>query len=188
MDELESQRYTKKEFESLSKEDKRLLIIQDALDSVTMEIVKPARGNYVHKIWYENSIKSIKENPKISCEVCELGALLISTCRFVNELTYDGVNALLHKGAKFKNFNKLFSNDQLILIESCFEGSFKRMDSRYGLRNMGLPYYNYEYNGDVYETALEYFELFPDATDRMVAIFINMIYNDGIFIPEQDLD
>ena len=121
MKKLESQRYTQKEFESISIKYQRLLIIQDALDSITMNITTPRTGCYLLS---SNDImlsKSIKEKPELKCYVCELGALLVSTCRFVNELNYGDIEYILLAGAKFDKFNKIFSNEQLLLIECCFE-------------------------------------------------------------------
>jgi len=179
---LESQRYTQEEFESLSIKNQRLLIIQDALDSITMDITVPRTGCYL-KSDALNEYKSIKENPELECYVCELGALLVSTCRFVNILYYKQVEDVLINGRKFDKFNKIFSNEQLLLIECCFEGFVS--GNRYGKKQNDD--FSTEYISNVSQIANDFLGTFLNTTDRMVAIFINMIYNDGIFIPEQDI-
>ena len=181
---LESQRFKNEEFEKMPIEQKRLVVIQDALDSIALGIVEPKVGDYVvvtsRELSRDTSAyeSNIKDNPTAECKVCGLGGLLLSTCRFGNILNYTEAQSTLMSGYKFKLFNSLFSYKQLHLIEGCFEG--------------GMTLYSYEKVPKQFKMLKEdicaqYYSMFTNDTDRLVSILYNMLYNNGIFKPEQDI-
>ena len=187
---LQSQLTSTEEFEKMSIKEKRLCVIQDALDSVIVEIITPDTGNYISSNVFTTTNFAvgyfhldIKSNPNIKCSACELGTLLISTCRFSNQLEYGEASKILFASERFKPFNKLFSKEQVFLMESCFEGS--------GVVEIGEPlrYLNKQRKKTKKEVKIfdSYVKTYPEAKDRMIAMFINMIRNDGIFIPKQDI-
>ncbi len=172
------------EFNKLKTSDKRLVVVQDALDSVINEIITPKQNKYCEQYSYESEELDIMTNPDIKCEACAIGTMLISTCRFTNELTYSDVSYKLLWNKSLPNFTSIFTDEQLFTIERCFEKDLGNESTYINNFHLNFPRKAEKIN----EVASQYRKAFPQVLDRMVAIFHNMLRNNGIFIPGDDLN
>ncbi len=169
-----------KEFNKLSVVEKRLVVIQDALDSVINGTYLPKEGTYCDSLSPE---KDVQTNPNVQCHVCALGSMLVSTTKFVNELTYVDVHTILMNDTPYPKFTSIFSDEQIYLVERCFE-----ITQFYGNLYSKLDRTNSYEARRLNQLAYAFQNEFPDVVDRIVAIFHNMLRNDGILIPEQDFE
>lgn len=175
-----SQEITLEQFNKLPVKQRRLIVIMDALDSVVNSIANPTPGRYIDNVSIPYYC-SIKKEPTAKCDICLMAGILISVCRITNDLTYGEANDTLYNQGEYKPFNKLFEKEQMYLMECCFEGDSSYSSMRYAKSYELENKYNYSL------IFAKYVKTFPDRTDRFVAILHNMLRNDGIFIPEQDI-
>jgi hypothetical protein len=195
------------EFDSAPLEQKRMMVLFDALDAIASGINHPILGSYVTlsssdiKKMKRRQALSIKDNPVQKCRACALGSIFLSYCRFENGFTYDEADkTLLERKNTFfeigdeilpELFRNMFSEEQLLLIEECFEfGRFNNEDDdpadgaiRVSLLERDSDSFLKKYKS----TILAYRKAFPIDADRIVAILYNMIVNDGVFKPEKDI-
>lgn len=176
---------SKEEFKSLSAKEKRLAIMTDILDSLIYETYIPKTNIYIAVHNDSHSDLDIKSNPDVKCEVCAIGGMMISLCKIFNSYTYNDINYIMGPG----NFNNLkfsikqyFSKYQLRLIEDCFESSGYSSSRFIPNKEFSVKFINISsYIGEIFA------EIYPNEKDRLLAIVHNIIYNDGIFKPLQEL-
>lgn len=118
---------------------------------------------------YVNSVKN--------CTVCALGSIFVSQVRLGDSIkvsseheAYDVFEELYTRNSPLTRY---FSDEQLMLIEACFEGAE-------GMYNSELGDYEGMLSG-AYELQ------FPKDKDRLKAIMENVVRNKGKFMPAQDL-
>jgi hypothetical protein len=144
----------------LSKAQMRVAIAKDVIKQIELKNIKPTEGDYIdpsntaHKELGKLPSSNVESQPFIeiiskNCHVCALGACLLSKARLFDSCpVYD-----LITGSVYKGLGKIFSGNQLNLIEHEFElGGF--VDGSY-----------------------------PDTspTDRMISIMKNIIKNKGTY-------
>ena len=106
------------------------------------------------------------------CRVCQLGALMVSSIRLKNSLVYDmyGIDDVSPDGNYWAiHIKNLFKKKQIVLIESAFE--------------RGEGFYEDCLDVEGVTEAVSFGKKYLDDTERMLAIFENMLQNDGIFKP-----
>lgn len=171
------------QFKSLSLKEKRLAILDDIMESIISEKYSPERGKYIEL--YRGEELDIKSNPDVECSVCAIGGMMISLCKIFNSYTYNDIDYIMGPG----NFNNLkfsikqyFSKYQLRLIEDCFESSGYSSSRFIPNKEFSVKFINISsYIGEIFA------EIYPNEKDRLLAIVHNIIYNDGIFKPLQEL-
>lgn len=157
--------------------ERRIEVLQDALDQVRLEKYKATPRKYVDAYHYIEGVtleckigqvaRSLDERKQGEfCQVCADGALLLSSLRKGNSdhdvsavSAGDNTKRLLRK-------HELFSEDQFSLMEAYFEG-----DSMYT---------------DVEDRKIGKWNGSDDARTRMIRIFENAIKNNGIFKPDKE--
>ncbi len=109
----------------------------------------------------DSSAKKYLTTLKKKCEVCALGAMIISWVGFFNNLN---IKNLEHENTSiwYTELSKAFSEDQLNLIEKAFENSMM------------------DYNNNSYYD--KYYNKYKTAKGRMTAIMQNIVENRGQFI------
>lgn len=156
------------QFNRLSRKQKRIAIAKDALQQLKLNKYLPARGLYVLERWNpDESMNDIIARDGEQCEVCAIGAAFCSLARFNTELTLEhGSPELVHNTLRL-----CFSNRQMALMEYAFEGrSVSRITSTLkSYTDCNLAY--------------TFWHRHKDATERMKAIFRNIIKNGGTFKP-----
>lgn len=186
-------------FQAADEAGKRVLIAQDVINQLAKKTFEPRRGNFFKfKSYSENpireynltdSLQKIFLSERLSCHVCALGALMMSTTIFNNKSTvynlsrdFELLDHRLMKGDPLSNeMDKFFSKEQLFMIEIAFEKGNGRFKDSYSLVH---------YAGVTLEAAWEIFYRCENFTpygmtseEAMIKIMQNIIDNNGEFKP-----
>jgi|GEM_PF-3299686 len=192
--------HTYLELKSVPKNIARILICYDALLQLRQKKVKAEIGKYVvvrdkgtHKR-YDPSISLNRQRnlqidsvlDKQQCQACALGTLFISRARIFNkikicdipdfqdgQITYDNRPS---SSALNTQLQQYFDQQQLSLIEACFEGA-----------PIGVAGRCLNSDEQVQEISERFITKYKTAESRLIAILKNIISNDGLFIPEKNL-
>ena len=173
-----------KMFKKASPEQKRVIIVKDCIARIKLEQLKPDTGCFVN---YEEidsgDIKSLLEKNGIQqCIACAKGSLFLTYIGRVNSFSWedftpsfdDNYNEL--ESVESQRLLEIFSAEQLVLIETAFEGyqvicndasEEDFIDLRHLIRNQKPNYYKNK---------------FEDAKDRLIHICENIIRNKGTFV------
>jgi hypothetical protein len=174
------------EFKKATKAQKRVMIAKDVLAQIKAKRYFPESGEWVNPLWSDDqksidiqldpnsSIKDAFKSKAInSCQVCALGGLFMSCTNLNNNTTVEDlltkefyIGDLVSDDVKISNgLNRIFTQKQLILIESYFEGS------------QGY------FKGDDKKTFV-FLENYND-DERLEMIMQNIIDNNGTFKPKK---
>jgi len=170
------------EFKKATKAQKRVMIAQDVLAQIKTKRYVAESGCWVQpnikaacekNLKDEDSVQELFAKKKIkSCNVCALGGLFMSCINLNNNTTVEDLKKEFYIGdfvyddSKISNgLNRIFTQKQLILIESYFEGS------------QGY------FKGDNEKTLL-FLESYND-DERLEMIMQNIIDNNGTFKPSK---
>lgn len=196
---------TTQEFNALPNNEKAVLVAKDVLAQVKANKYIAKTGSYISMIFENDFEGSIKDNfDQIhQCKVCALGSMLMSSTHLGNILTtkdlpnYPDADDLRRSDNVTELFSSIFTNKQLLLIETAFESYSKFWNEtkrQIKKRYEHTPFIYYE-GSDRYadgkekltfeETlACEMFNRkYPDDDKRLNAICRNIIRNKGVFIP-----
>lgn len=174
-------------FDNASPEQKRVMIAQDVLDQIKAKRYIAKSGTWVDPQYNRNvSVKNTDSVQKLfadnvieKCDVCALGGMFMSCTNLNNNVSVKTLNNIngynnvglgdrIKKNTKLPNeLNRIFSKDQLTLIEIYFEGG-----SGWFLSDDDDPH------------VFNFFEQ-KTATQRLVAIMKNIIKNNGTFVPSK---
>jgi hypothetical protein len=206
------------EFNSLSPNEKAILVAKDVINQLIAKKYEPITGIYVDLHGDYNNIKDSFD--KISyCRVCAIGSCLISTTRYANILSTNDVGFNLEHISKpaLNLLSSVFTAKQLLLIETSFEG-YKKWDDIYHIIKHDINYTSYidrvkeiinerkfgfryiplnavriSYKTKSVCKSLSFKECSScqifyetyriDAYIRMKEIMLNIIRNNGIFVP-----
>lgn len=151
-------------FWRLSKEKQRLAIAHDVIEQVKRQRFIGQGGSYVA---FENILFAYKKLQRklltsdMSCAVCGLGAAIVSAIRLGNKLS---LRPVIYGLGPHAQLECIFDSYQLALIESAFEGD-----------SFGILAFEDNRPFKAYR------EKYPDNSKRLVAIYQNIIRNDGVF-------
>lgn len=140
----------------------------DVDDITTLERAFTILGGDTKKLETKKFIDKLVSKDK-PCTVCARGALCISGIRKVNNLSLQAVadaGGINDVAADYTA--KLFGRNNAVLVERWFEH-----DSLYG------------WDEATYTGQDKFYLKYPDATDRLIVIFQNMIANKGTFKPNK---
>lgn len=122
------------------------------------------------------------------CYVCALGACLLSTVALDNKFDLGAGHSAEawtpYQDDLLKRLRKLFSAEQLILIENAYEtgGGYLQLSSNDAMDEVGLKKYGAKLPVQIYD-AIAFGERYKDDKARMRAIMRNIIDNGGQFLP-----
>lgn len=196
---------TTQEFNALPNNEKAVLVAKDVLEQVKANKYIASVGIYLYV--FGGGFKfdgSIKENfDQIQqCKVCALGSMLMSSTHLGNILTtsdidnYPEADDLRDSEKITELFSSIFTNKQLLLIETAFEGysDFWALNKRQ-IKKYYQEVFTYNETSDRYAEGKEKLtfeetlacEMFNRKYDedekRLNAICRNIIKNKGVFIP-----
>lgn len=181
-------------FWALPKWAQRVAIAKDTLEQIKQKFYRPMKDTYLELDFSDNTnemrgeqvpvkldelFRKLKEE-RSKCEVCGIGACFVSLVNLGDEVItkkafesevvedMDSVDDDFMR----KKLRKVFTSNQLALIECAFEKDFTFDDKS----KAGVP-------RKKREAASEFGEAYYDHTDRLVAIMKNIIKNDGTFKP-----
>jgi len=166
---------TNKQFEQLSKAEKRVAIAKDVLKLIKAEKLIPETGSYVENdqldsiLWNNDEVdikKALKELQQ-PCEVCALGAIFYAETIKRNDCVI--VGRFVRRDDITKRMKDIFTKGQMIMIESAFEsGDFNE------LRIVS--------QGNI-ELSINFGSQYTEPKERLVAIMENIVKNKGTFKP-----
>jgi hypothetical protein len=172
------------EFKKATKAQKRVMIAQDVLAQIKAKRYFAESGCWVQpnikaacekNLKDEDSVQELFAKKKIkSCNVCALGGLFMSCTNFNNNTLLEDLDfasselgQLIGEEEKLSNkLNKIFSTNQLKLIESYFEandGFFR------------------DYDED--DRIEAFYNKYPSEKKRLQLIMENIVENEGTFVP-----
>lgn len=183
----------KSKFDLATKPQRRVMIAKDVIAQLNTKQLVAASGSYValndaaKNIDSDESVKSNYAKIK-KCNVCALGACLMSATKFGNILSFEDISATnmvdTHNDHPSKRlFKKIFTPKQLLMVESTFEGDNSEQ-MRYAYDAFGATLSDKES-----ELCFSFFKRnFPRKRKfsddfRLRAIMENIIKNKGVFIP-----
>jgi hypothetical protein len=193
---------TTEQFNILPVNEKAILVAKDVLAQIKAEKYIAYEGSYISfygSLPFEGSIKeNFNELPQ--CKVCALGSMLLSSTHLGNVLTtkdmpdYPDADELRDSEKITNLFNSIFTDKQLLMIETTFEGYSEFYDhNKSGIKKKFQEEFNYYECSDRYakekltfdETlACEmFYRKYKDSEKRLKAICRNIIKNNGVFIP-----
>jgi hypothetical protein len=167
-------------------EKQRVIVAEDVLAAIRAKHLTPTNGQWapdgIPDLAEDNNIQMSEILPLMECEACALGSIFVCAVERFNKVKtiYDPA---LHD--MLPMLKKIFSLDQLMLIELAFEqggGHYTEYD--FG----ALPEYRDEsqipkrmaLQG---REAVVFGHRFDDPTKRLQAIMRNIIQNEGTFVP-----
>lgn len=175
-----------------TKAEKRIAIAKDVIAQLKAGTYRSSPGTYCEfntkEVAKMDATKELqKELRKVTaCNVCALGSLFVSDVRKHNnfkagkaELGYylddafgsEWINDSIDDSVIRERLSKLFSSEQLALIETAFE-----TNDSFGA------------DEDAAYTAIEFGQAFDDPSERMTAIMTNIIRNNGTFVVQSHHD
>lgn len=179
-----SQIEIKKPWSKMTKVEKRKSIAKDVIFNVRKKIIEPANCEYgmVNFDTFHLSSKEFQSNLKTyGCKACAMGALMAADIinrnnRDSNWMDYDII----------KRFEGLFSEFQLRLIETAFEGCVItdvddrlrawRWDDQSGMLD----------DTEIAKKAIKFGNKYEDSNKRLIAIMNNIIKDpNGLFLGEK---
>lgn len=175
---------TTKKFESLPASQKRVVLAKDILKYIKVKVITPNAGYYIDISKTKTpSDKQVQENfHKVkNCVVCEMGALLLAIVKYRNQATFSDLNNIRVNchDPMWDKLKGIFSAQQMYEMECCFEGTSGWASARVGIRFGAI-----NYDKRIYSL---YLKKFPTDKTRMIAIMKNIIRNNGVFKPKQDI-
>ena len=175
-----------KAFEKATKPERRVMVAKDVLEQLKKRQLVAMAGRYVGLQFMPtysslNPNLDIKENyDKVQeCHVCALGACIMATTRFTNQLNFEDVGRTSDEMAITKVSNVLtdiFTPEQLHIIEIAFEGH--QSGERFAVNVLGELLLNREQE----KKCRDFYESYHNDDKRLIAIMENIIKNKGEFI------
>ena len=192
---------TTEQFYALPMNERAVLVAKDVIAQVESGRYSPTKGHYFNLTrgfaytcreeytLLEKAEKEgldVKENfhliPK-GCTACAIGATILSCTHLGNKLKFSdlGLGSAsvtdLDKTSIRELLASVFSPEQLLMIETAFEGY--RMDSdRYAINVLGV-----HLERSVYLDCDAFYDRYDNSTDTIIAIYQNIIDNNGVFVP-----
>lgn len=166
-----------KEFNKLSKAEKRAAVAKDVLQQISKDKYIPANYGYVN-LNIEGDIQNQFDKIK-HCKVCNLGSCVLSLTKFVNNLEQKDVEDC---GETFQNpdskvsklLKTVFTPYQQALIEAAFEsGQYSHAAEAYDVRLSDIDE----------DKCINFYNKFSNAKERQIATMKNIIANQGTFKP-----
>ena len=183
-------------FSKLSKPQKRVAIAKDVIAQIKIGRYVANVGAYIDSINFKNDLemgemknKDIQKNfGKIeNCTVCAMGACLMSATKFANKLNFRDIGGSTDDldNKKVKDlFSKLFSPEQLLMIETAFEGEGESWNDEsrvaYDLFNLNKGYFK---GSDMLRASDSFGNGYEEDDEKLIAIMQNIIDNKGTFKP-----
>lgn len=156
-------------FDKLTPEQKRVLIMKDVLLQIEAGKYLPSQGLYFIPLDGPSptNVDQTKVKELGTCFTCALGASILSALRLFNGITLYSQKPGDNYYDTLSGIQKWFSREQADLIETYFECFTNRTVNDYP-RTMNM---------------IAFIKKYPTPTERLRAIAKNIIRNKGTFIP-----
>lgn len=170
-------------FWALPKAEKRIAIAKDVISSLRARRIIAKEGFYVQfgrliPVKSTDKLDRVLRNTEGKCNCCAIGSCFVSMVRLGDNLTVGEVTEDTPRTSGLEDFEirpwlkKIFSANQLQLIEDAFEAQAYNFDSG-----------NVTLTSSARSKALAFGRQFKDSKDRLIAICRNIVSNNGTFKP-----
>lgn len=174
------------EFRKLTKAQKKVTVAKDVIAQIKAHKYRAETGRYIGdvKIGEEYAIaKHItgdiqKRLPELHhCEVCAVGSCILSITKYENKLKWTDVGRVPSECSSItdKILTKVFTPNELVLIEVMFEGCYTNGVDNYGKDKLGGVLTE--------EAAIKaklWYNKYPDPEKRLLAIMRRIVKNEGV--------
>lgn len=184
----------------LTNAEKRVLIAKDVIAQIKREKYLAQPGLFISdSVWEaiggssygsydvdpdnpnrgEVLLKFIEEKEK-NCEVCALGGAFVSAVKLFDKCSRDDIVREDSRATTHEYLKRWFSNDQMNLIESAFEGG-----PFVGVNGDEEAEYDEDGNEIIpkdIKKAIAFGERYQDAGERLMGIMRNIVRNKGTFV------
>ncbi len=180
------------------KADLRVKVAKDVLESLSTLRVGTGEFAVLHSAELTSTILKKKDSKKIAkelkkhCDVCALGACLLSTVALTNDFNFsksiiDSDEEYMAVGGPelVKRLLKVFSKEQILLIENAFETGDGWLSNGWGNES----FIGYKTSDEVdkikdkVDSAIDFGNMYVNPKGRLEAIMQNIVKNKGTFIP-----
>ncbi len=158
-------------FHKMSKTEKRMAIARDVLKQLRLEKYRACQGTYIHDrkyvLPYDHTNYDHGDSTKLQaillsekapqCAVCAVGSAFLSLSRLGNNVSM--------ASDKHQVLYSIFGKNNVTKMELIFEAVYPGYSDSYPKREH------------------DFIKAYPKQNDRLVAIFRNIIRNQGIFKP-----
>lgn len=168
----------KKEFKDMTPEEKRVEIARDVLAQIRMGQFKAGMGymqvfpvddnKYTHE-FYGCQLNTAVKKGEVRCEGCADGALFMAYVMRYNHLNVKTANTDVSKEYIKSRMRRLFSKDQLDLIETAYERCVIHGDGNI--------------SKELARRTISWGTRYDNREKRLKAIMRNIIRNNGTFKP-----
>lgn len=171
-----------------TKAQKKIIIAQDIIANIHAQIYLAKKGTYVENVTdgidiqmeeaYNWEYMPVKENfGKIkSCNVCGIGACLMSITKFNNRLNFkDLLLGTNWDTEQLELLTEIFTPEELTMIELAFEGDWSESN-----HNIGRDDLKVNLSDTKIKKVIQFHELYNDDEARLVAIMESIINNKGV--------
>jgi len=186
---------TVEQFEALSRNEKAVLVAKDILERIRLSKIKAKRGMYCVLDLNEvggSSDRDVRSNLSSikQCQVCALGAAMLSTTVFANKLTFKQLERFDGDRDALNVLETVFTPKQMLLIETAFESysgfrstefideDFEYLDPS---SRIGAEVFNEVLTREEVIACINFYNKYSIDDDRLIAICDNIIENGGIF-------
>jgi hypothetical protein len=196
MKKIKSIQKRNKQFTRATPAQKRVMIAKEAISLIEAKKLIPQGGHYVTFDgkdtsgdygwigWIErfsrNDLKTGFKNETLSCQVCQIGQAIVAGTILFNKIkvpTIRGANPEIAAGF----VQRWFTPKTIILMECAFEDSLgsQQMEEQYQEDGYGDKITSYAEQ----ERAHNFGQRYDYEDDRSIAIWKNVIENNGEFVP-----
>lgn len=186
-------------FAAASPAEKRVLIAKDVIAQLKTDRLIAQRGIWTDMTARDSDIdgadsfqSTFLKNKNVACSCCAVGSLFIGCTLFANKIKNADIEDnfdlgdMLFEGHNFANgFNKLFSREQLGLIEIAFEGqtAFLDGDEVLGLKPITISKRKTEAARLFFAQNCNQISAGQSARAGLIKIMENIVANKGTFKP-----
>lgn len=170
-----------KAFAAADEAGKRVLIAKDVIKLLDTKKLEAARGCFIDTHTHNDPFDGTEDVRELflqgqlpDCEVCGVGALMLSCTLFndkqtMSDIWNEDISYRINYSEPLSNgLNAYFDRDQLMLIENAFE--------------LGSGAFDWQFL-DHRNAAIAFGRKYPQPKDRLIAIMENIIKNKGEFKP-----
>lgn len=170
----------KEEFQKLPQKCQRMAIAEDVIKRLSDGEFSAKRGSFgdwMHRFDVSDNIRIIEDMKEgLGCEACALGGMFIS-CIKSESIDATDMNFRANPFFQIKEkLGKIFSEDQLELIECAFE-------SGQGAVSENWTAYKEKSKREDFKKARDMFSHRQLSEERLLSIMQNILENDGEFVP-----
>lgn len=196
---------TIEQYKKMTAAQKRVTIAKDVVAALNSKIYIANHSQYIKQMQLDGEVMELgwmgahrlddiqQALPKIKeCEVCAMGACIMSITKYENRLTFDDIGKTTDSmsSTTAEVVQEVFSANQLAMIEIMFEGYYSGVEhpitnkicngDNYGRDKLGA-----EVSGEDAQMCMRFHSKYDNDDKRMRAIMQHIVDNAGDIVPSK---